>query len=120
MWGLARGFPGLKILNSSSLLIQSKPTLVEERSGSLFISRQQYMCVCVCVRTLMRLVVQSCPILDCSPPGTSVHGDPPGKNTGICFPLLQGKFTMQGLNLGLQHCRRILYPEATREAQQYI
>ena len=40
-------------------------------------------------------VARSCPTLcdpmDCSPPGSSVHGDPPGKNTGVgCHALLQG------------------------------
>ena len=29
--------------------------------------------------------------MDCSPPGSSVHGDSPGKNTGVsCHALLQG------------------------------
>ena len=36
------------------------------------------------------LVSQSCPILcdpmDCSPPGSSVHGDSPGKNPGLPCP----------------------------------
>ena len=41
------------------------------------------------------LVAQSCPALcdpmDCSPPVSSVHGDSPGKNTGMgCHVLLQG------------------------------
>ena len=32
-----------------------------------------------------------CDLLDCSPPGSSVHGDSPGKNTGVgCHSLLQG------------------------------
>ena len=32
------------------------------------------------------------------------------KNTGVgCHALLQGIFPIQGLNLGLPHCRRILY-----------
>ena len=40
------------------------------------------------------LVAQSCPTVcdskDCSPPGSSVHGDSPGKNTGVgCHALLQ-------------------------------
>ena len=36
--------------------------------------------------------------------------DSPGKNTGVgCHALLQGVFPTQGSNLGLQHCRRILY-----------
>ena len=48
------------------------------------------MCYMLC------LVAQSCPTLqslDCSPPGSSIHGDSPGKNTGVgCHALLQGSF----------------------------
>ena len=60
------------------------------------------------------LVAQSCSILfnpmDCSPLGTSVHGDSPGKNTRVgCHALLQGIFPTQGSNPGLPHCRRILH-----------
>ena len=34
----------------------------------------------------------------------------PGKNTGVvCHSLLQGTFLTQGLNMGLLHCRQILY-----------
>ena len=60
------------------------------------------------------LVSQSCPILcnpmDCNPPGSSVLGDSPGKNTGVgCHAFLQGIFPNQGLNPGLSHCRLILY-----------
>ena len=48
--------------------------------------------------------------MDCSLPGSSVHGDSPGKNTGVgCHALLQGIFPTQGLNPGLPHCRWILY-----------
>ena len=46
----------------------------------------------------------------CSPPGSSVHGASPGKNTGVgCHDLLQVIFPIQGANPGLLHCRRILY-----------
>ena len=66
------------------------------------------MPLCVC------LVTRSCPNLcnpmDCSPPGSSVHGDSPGKNTGVgCHTLLQGIFLTWESNWGLLHCRRILY-----------
>ena len=48
--------------------------------------------------------------MDCSPPGSSVHEDSPGKNTGVgCHVVLQGVFPTQGLNPGLPHCRQILY-----------
>ena len=60
------------------------------------------------------LVTQSgptlCNPLDCSPPGSPVHGDSPGKNTGVgSHPLLQGIFPIQGSILGLLHWRWIIY-----------
>ena len=63
---------------------------------------------------LLCLVAQSCLTLcdpiDCSPPGFSVHGDSPGRNTGVgCHALLQGIFPTQGSNPGHPHCRWILY-----------
>ena len=48
--------------------------------------------------------------MDCSPPGSSVHGDSPGKNTRMgCHALCQGIFPTQGSNPGLLHCRQIFY-----------
>ena len=48
-------------------------------------------------------VTQSCPTL-CN------HKNSPGQNTGMgSLSLLQGIFPTQGTNLGLQHCRQILY-----------
>ena len=45
-----------------------------------------------------------CTPVDCSPPGSSVHGDFPGKNTGVgCHALLQGIFPTQGWNPCLLH-----------------
>ena len=60
------------------------------------------------------LVAQSCLTLynpmDCSPPGSSNHGDSPGKNTGVgCHSLLQGIFRTQGSNQHLLPCRWIPY-----------
>ena len=47
---------------------------------------------------------------DSSPPGSSVHGDFLGKNTGVgCHSLLQRIFLTQGLSPGLRHSRQILY-----------
>ena len=64
-----------------------------------------------------------CAILSCSvmidslwphgpytPPASSVHGDSPGKNTGVdSHALLQGIFPTQESNPGLRHFRQILY-----------
>ena len=37
-----------------------------------------------------------CNSMDCSPPGSSIHEDSPGKNTGVgCHALLQGIFPTQ-------------------------
>ena len=51
-----------------------------------------------------------CAPMDCSPPGSSVHGDSPGNSTGVGgHAFLQGIFPTQGSNPGLSHYRRILY-----------
>ena len=43
-----------------------------------------------------------CDPMNCSPAGFSVHGDSPGKNTGVgCRALLQRIFPFQGSNLCL-------------------
>ena len=45
-----------------------------------------------------------CDPIDHSPPGSSVHGDSPGKNTGVvCHALLQGISLTQGSNSHLVH-----------------
>ena len=56
------------------------------------------------------LCLTLCDPVDSSPPGSSVHGDSPGKNTGVgCHAFLQGIFPAQWSNPGLPHCRWILY-----------
>ena len=62
--------------------------------------------VCVLSQSCLTL----CDLTDCSPPGSSVHGDTPGKNTGMgCRALLQGIFPIQESKWGLLHCRQIVY-----------
>ena len=59
-------------------------------------------------------VAHSCPTL-CDPMDRgawwpTVHGDSPGKSTGVgCHALLQGIFLTQGSNPGLLLCRWVLY-----------
>ena len=59
------------------------------------------------------LVTQSCPTLcnpmDCSLPGSSVHGIPERNTEVDCHSLFQRIFLIQESNLGLLHCRQILY-----------
>jgi len=61
-----------------------------------------YFCVSAVCRSL---VAQLCPTLcnpmDCSLPASSVHGDFPGKNTGVgCHAFLQGNFPDPGIEMG--------------------
>ena len=50
-----------------------------------------------------------CDPMNCSSPGSSVHGDSPGKNTGVgCCALPPVDLPTQGWNPGLPHCRQIL------------
>ena len=78
----------------------------------------------------MCLVTQSCLTLcnpvDCSPPGSSVHGDSPGKNTGVGCHVLQGTeglnpgiFPTQGSNPVVPLAGGFFTNWATREAPEY-
>ena len=95
---------------------QSQCLWTEDRIKRMWCVRARVcVCVCACTRTLcrwtedrikrmwcvyahawahahVRLVSKSCLTLcnpaDCSPPGCSVHGNSPGKNTGVGFHAL--------------------------------
>ena len=55
-----------------------------------------HMCVCA---ELLQSCLTLCDPMDCSTPSSSVHGDSPGKNTGVgCHVLLQGIFPTQESN----------------------
>jgi len=71
------------------------------------------------------LVTQLCLTLwdpmDCSPKGSSDHGDSPGKNTGVGgHAFLQEIFPTQGSNPGLLQCRQILYQLGHLGISRYI
>ena len=101
---------GIKDKNKCPLLLEppSHPSPIHKPLLTwliLLISILLFSCAMLC------LVAQLCLTLnpmDCSPPGSCVRGDSPGKNTGVgCHGLLQGIFPTQGSTPGVQHCRRI-------------
>ena len=84
----------------------------------LFLSVAEILSKMECILSayfrVLCLIAQSCLTfcnpMDCSPPGSSIHEDSPGKNTGVgCHALLQGIFPTQGSNPGLPRSRQILY-----------
>ena len=94
------------ILKSRDITLPTKVNLVKAVAFSVVIYRRESWTIQKAVQC------QSCPTLcnpkNCSPPGSSAHGDSPGKNTEVgCHALLQGIFPTQGLNPGLLHCRQI-------------
>ena len=66
-------------------------------------------------------VMSDCDLMDYSLPGSSVHGDSPGKNTGVgCYFLLQGIFLTQGSNSSLLLCRQTLYPLSHQRSSLFL
>ena len=63
-----------------------------------------------CMRVqLLQLRLTLCDSMNCNPPSSSVHGDSPGKSTGVgCHDLLQRIFPTQVSNLHLL-CLLLLY-----------
>ena len=102
---------------SSQPLLTSRPLpqLQAEMTFRGFAPKSPFMVMIVGPpKSMLCSIAQSCPTLfdpmDCNPPGSSVHGDSPGKSTGVGYhATLQGIFSTQGSNSGLPHCRRILY-----------
>jgi len=66
---------------------------------------------------VIQLCLTLCNPMDCSPPGSSVHGDSPDKNTGLgSHSLLQEIFPTQESNLSLLHYKQILYHLSHQES----
>ena len=64
----------------------------------------------MCVSLVSQSCLTLCNPMDSSLPGSSVHGDSPGKNPGVgSHSLLRRIFPTQGSNPGLRHCRWLLY-----------
>ena len=80
------------------------PQCIEQSSqcyNSMFSLVIYFMCRCV---KLLQSCLTLCDPMDCSLPGSSVHGDIPGKNAGVgCHALLQGIFPTKGWNPRLLH-----------------
>ena len=55
----------------------------------------------MCVFSVASVFLTLCDPMDYSPPGSSVHGDSPGKNMVGLPVLLQGIFPTHGLNICL-------------------
>ena len=72
--------------------------------------RDEMFFVSCCVVLVAQSRLTLCDPMDYSPPGSSVHGDSPGKNTGVgCHALFQRLFPTQGSNPGLLRCEWFLY-----------
>ena len=68
------------------------------------------ICVCVCMCVSHSVMSDSFRPHELQLARLICPQNSPGKNTGIgCHSLLQGIVPTQGLNLGLPHCRQILY-----------
>ena len=107
---------------SPALRVDSLPAEPQGKPVYVYMCVFMYIrgCISMCIRALLSLFSQTklcltlCNPMDCSPPGSSVHGDFPGKNPKVsCHCLLQGIFPTQGSNLcllsHLMRWRQILY-----------
>ena len=70
---------------------------------------------------LSQLCLTLCDPMDCSLPGSSVHGTFSGKSTGVgCHFLLKGIFPTHGSNPGLPHWKKILYQLSHKGSQRIL
>ena len=82
-------------LYQNTLLFALAVMLRSSRIIDLICELWYWNCVCLVTQSCLTL----CDPMDCSPPGSSVYGDCPGKNSGVgCHAFLQGIFPTQGSN----------------------
>ena len=75
----------------------SKMIQLYKHTYSFFLKFFSHMCAVLCL--IAQLCPTVCDSMDCSLPDSSIHGNSPGKNTGVgCHALLQGIFPTQWLN----------------------
>ena len=109
--------------SSGSLPFPTRPRppnlFLQINKHTVFLSTFKTNCcfsICYFCHFKIKLVLRACVLshfirvllfrypVDCSPPGSSVHGDSPGKYTGVGgHALFQGILPTQRLNLGLSH-----------------
>ena len=87
------------ITNSTDLSLSKLREMVKDREArctqSMGSQNLGHDISCACMLSHVRLFVTP---VDCSPPGSSVHGDSPGKNTGVgCVPSSRGSSRPRGL-----------------------
>ena len=93
-----------------------KEVIINPKKNKIHKTEIQYIIWLCSKQRLCVLVAWSRPTLcnpmDCSQPGSSIHGDSPGKNTGdhdrVAMPFSRGSSQLSNLP-GLLHCRQILY-----------
>ena len=98
-------------MHSQAPILVLSSNIRAQQIASYMKIKEQYFIDPLCMQRgnicpVLCLVAQSCLILcssmDCSPPGSTIHGDSLGKNTRVgCHALLQGVFPTQGWNPGL-------------------
>ena len=111
---MAEGFPGTR---KDLCPLSGSPSPPSYLPAPLSLQNNtKYPPACVPAQ-LRQLYPALCNPMDCSQPGSSGHGNSPGKNTGVSsHALLQGIFLTSESNPGLLPYRQILYHWATREA----
>ena len=79
------------------------------RTHALILCKYDEYYACVNAK-LLQSCLTLCDPMDCSLPGSSVHGILQASILEwVAIPFLQGIFLTQGSNLDLLHCRQILY-----------
>ena len=98
-----------KMLESPLENKETKPVNLKVNQPWIFIQRTEAgwrSAVCLVTQSWLSL----CNPMNYSLPGSSIHGDSPGRNTGVgCHARLPGIFSTQGSNPGLPQCKWILY-----------
>ena len=107
-------YEGWQLKQEKSRASHKNKTSPSLRSAAWCSSLKLYLFICAVIsHSFMFDSLQPHWLLCPWPTRLPVHGDSPGKNTGVsCHALLQRIFPTQGSNPGLPHCRWIFYRQS--------
>ena len=97
-----------ELWQSEERCLSSEPRNLEKKEKKKKLSQAFSECWSVCCSVVSNALWPN--HIDCSLPGSSVHEFFQARILGkVAIPFSRGIFLSQGLNLGLPHCRQILY-----------
>ena len=105
-WNFFSNIFNLKLFESAN--VEPRDTYIQRAT---YINTHKHTHTQISVSSVAQSCLTLCSPVDCSPPGSSIHGILQARILEwVAISFSRGIFLTQGSNPGLPHCRQTLYP----------